>query len=53
MRPASKHIAEREVRIVAIPGTPTAAKHVAKQYPGEFDSAAPLPDIKTWPNTDK
>lgn len=44
---------EREVRIVAIPGTPTTAKHAAEQYPDEFDSAAPLPEIRTKPKTSK
>jgi hypothetical protein len=38
---------EREVRIVAIPGTVKTAKHAAKEYPCEFDANAPLPYIET------
>jgi hypothetical protein len=38
---------EREVRIVAIPGTPRLAAHAAKEYAREFDARAPLPDIRT------
>jgi hypothetical protein len=44
---------EREVRIVAIPGTEQAAKYAAKEFPTEFDATAPLPGIKTRPDTDK
>jgi hypothetical protein len=44
---------EREVRIVAIPGTEQAAKYAAKEFPAEFDATAPLPGIKTRPDTDK
>jgi hypothetical protein len=44
---------EREVRIVAIPGTAQAAKYAAKEFPAEFDTSAPLPEIKTRPDTDK
>jgi hypothetical protein len=44
---------EREVRIVAIPGTAEAAKYAAKEFPAEFDPSAPLPEIKTRPDTDK
>jgi hypothetical protein len=42
---------EREVRIVAIPGTAKAAKHAAKEYPKEFDPTAPLPTIRTRSDT--
>jgi hypothetical protein len=45
--------AEREVRIVAIPGTATAAKHAAWEYPEQFDATAPLPEIRTRPDTGK
>jgi hypothetical protein len=44
---------EREVRIVAIPGTEEAAKFAAKEYPAEFDATLPLPEIKTRPGTGK
>ena len=44
---------EREVRIVAIPGTAERAKYATEEYPDQFDANAPLPDIKTRPNTDK
>jgi len=44
---------EREVRIVAIPGTAKAAKHAAKEYPGQFDASAPLPEIRLVPDTGK
>ena len=47
---------EREVRIVAIPGTAKAAKYAAKELiPNEFDAKAALPKYKTWtdPNTGK
>jgi hypothetical protein len=33
---------EREVRIVAIPGTAKMAKYAAKEYPDQFDATAPL-----------
>ncbi len=38
---------EREVRIVAIPGTVELAKHAAKRYPEEFDTTKPLPTVQT------
>jgi hypothetical protein len=44
---------EREVRIVAIPGTAKAAKYAAKEYPDQFDATAPLPEIKFRPQTGK
>lgn len=44
---------EREVRIVAIPGTAKTAKHAAKEYPDQFDATAPLPEIRTRPETGK
>jgi hypothetical protein len=34
---------EREVRIVAIPGTAKTARYAAKEYPDQFDAAVPLP----------
>jgi hypothetical protein len=37
---------EREVRIVAIPGTTKMAKYAAKEYPDQFDATAPLPQIR-------
>jgi hypothetical protein len=44
---------EREVRIVAIPGTAETARYAAKEYPDQFDATAPLPDVKTRPDTGK
>jgi hypothetical protein len=44
---------EREVRIVAIPGTAKMAKYAAKEYPDQFDANAPLPKIRTQPDTDR
>lgn len=44
---------EREVRIVAIPGTAETARHAAAQYPSEFDASMPLPEIKMRPSTGK
>jgi hypothetical protein len=44
---------EREVRIVAIPGTLETARHAAQEYPDEFDATLPLPNIKTRPDTSK
>ena len=44
---------EREVRIVAIPGTAKTAKYAAKEYPDQFDAFAPLPEIKARPDTGK
>ena len=41
---------EREVRIVAIPGTAKAAKYAAKEYPDQFDATVPLPEIKARPD---
>jgi hypothetical protein len=43
---------EREVRIVAIPGTAKAANYAAKEYPKEFDASAPLPVIKARCDSD-
>jgi hypothetical protein len=42
---------EREVRIVAVPGTARAARRAAKEYPDEFDATAPLPVIKVRPDS--
>jgi len=44
---------EREVRIVAIPGTAKIAREAAKEFPDQFDARAPLPEIKARPNTGK
>jgi hypothetical protein len=44
---------EREVRIVAIPGTVKMARYAAKEYPDQFDATAPLPEIKARPDTGK
>ena len=44
---------EREVRIVAIPGTAKAAKYAAKEFPDQFDATAPLPEIRARPDTGK
>lgn len=43
--------AEREVRIVAIPGTATVAKYAAIEYPNQFDATKPLPEIGIRPDT--
>ena len=37
---------EREVRIVAIPGTAAIARRAAREYPGEFNTEASRPQIK-------
>lgn len=44
---------EREVRIVAIPGTAALAKHAAREFPKEFDASAPLPAVQTRTDTGK
>ena len=44
---------EREIRIVAIPGTIKTAKYAAKEYPDQFDATAPLPEIRTRPDSSK
>jgi hypothetical protein len=44
---------EREVRIVAIPGTVKMARYAAKEHPDQFDATAPLPEIKARPDTGK
>jgi hypothetical protein len=44
---------EREVRIVAFPGTAKAARQAAKEYPDQFDATLPLPEIRTRPDTGK
>jgi hypothetical protein len=44
---------EREVRIVAIPGTAGMAKYAAQEYPSQFDATAPLSQIKFRPDTGK
>jgi hypothetical protein len=44
---------EREVRIVAIPGTAETAKYAAKEYPNQFDASAPLPEVRVRPDTGK
>jgi hypothetical protein len=41
----TEYKAEREVRIVALPGTPQAAKYAMKEFPNEFVDA-PTPEIK-------
>ena len=41
-----KYKSERELRIVAIPGTATLAKHAARDYPSEFDAKMPLPVVR-------
>jgi hypothetical protein len=45
----ANYTSEREVRIVAIPGTATLARHAAKEYPREFDAKQPLPEIRPRP----
>jgi hypothetical protein len=47
----SAYKSEREVRIVAIPGTAKMAKYATKEYPYQFDATAPLPQIRVRPNT--
>jgi hypothetical protein len=44
---------EREVRIVAIPGTAETAKCAAKEYPNEFVASAPLPEVRIRSDTGK
>lgn len=44
---------EREVRIVAIPGTAQVARYAAKEFPDQFDPTEPLPEIKVRPDTGK
>jgi hypothetical protein len=44
---------EREVRIVAIPGTAETAKHAANEYPDEFDANTALPEIRARSDTGK
>jgi hypothetical protein len=45
----ANYASEREVRIVAIPGTPSLAYHTAKEFPREFDATQPLPEIRPRP----
>ena len=45
----ANYASEREVRIVAIPGTATLAHHTAKEFPREFDATQPLPEIRARP----
>jgi hypothetical protein len=49
----SVYKSEREVRIVAIPGTAKATEYAAQEYPEQFDATAPLPHIRTRPDTGK
>jgi hypothetical protein len=49
----AKYKSEREVRIVAIPGTPKLARHAAEEYPREFDATASLPEVKIRPTSEK
>ena len=44
---------EREVRVVAIPGTAETKKHAANEYPDQFDATVPLPEIKVRLDTGK
>ena len=44
---------EREIRIVAIPGTTKAAKYAAQEFPDEFDATRPPPEIRSRPHTGK
>jgi hypothetical protein len=44
---------EREIRIVAVPGTAAMAKYAAKEHPQKFDAGLPLPQIRHRPETGK
>jgi hypothetical protein len=50
---AVKYKFEREVRIVAMPGTIEAAKYAAREYPTQFDANALPPEIRKRPKTNK
>jgi len=50
---AAEYKSEREVRIVAVPGTAKLAHYAAKEYPTDFDAKAPLPEIKTREDSNK
>jgi hypothetical protein len=50
---AAKYKPEREVRIVAIPGTAELAKYATKEFPDQFDPTQPLPVIDTRPDNGK
>jgi hypothetical protein len=42
---------EREVRIVAIPGTANLAKYAGREFPAEFDATKPLPEVRAGSDT--
>jgi hypothetical protein len=44
---------EREIRIVAVPGTAAMAKYAAKEHPQQFDSTKPFPQIRRRPEVGK
>ncbi len=41
---------EREVRIVAFPGSARLSRQAAKEHPDDF-KVMPLPEVRTWPAT--
>jgi hypothetical protein len=45
----ANYTSEREVRVVAIPGTASLAYHTAKEFRREFDATQPLPEIRPRP----
>lgn len=44
---------ERELRIVAVPGTAAMAAYASKEHPQQFDSTKPLPQIRRRPESGK
>ena len=50
---SAKYKSEREIRIVAIPGTTEMAEHAANECPNQFDASAQLPCINIRSDTDK
>jgi hypothetical protein len=49
----ARYKSERELRIVAVPGTAAMAKYAAKEHPQQFDSTKPFPQIRRRPGSGK
>jgi len=49
----ARYKSERELRIVAVPGTAAMAAYAAKEHPQQFDSTKPFPQIRRRPKSSK
>jgi hypothetical protein len=49
----ARYKSERELRIVAVPGTAAMAEYAANEHPLQFDSTKPFPQIRQRPESGK